>query len=147
MKLNIAPQAYQNMQDHAESDYPKECCGFLYGQEEEIRQLQISRRVVNAREGDQRRRFQIDPKDYQEAEEYALIHDLDLLGVYHSHPDHPAVPSEHDREIAMPWFSYLIISVQDGNVTATRSWRLNERHEFGEEPIEITELLTDKPKT
>lgn len=129
------------MHQHAESDYPNECCGFLYGlADEDQRHVHIVREVENAKEGDQRRRFQINPLDYQKAEKYAIDHDLDLLGVYHSHPDHPAEPSEHDRKVAMPYFSYIIISVQDGKAATTRSWRLNKSQQFDEEPLEINEF-------
>lgn len=128
------------MHEHAEADYPNECCGFFYGQVDgDQRTVRVVQEVNNAKEGDQRRRFQIDPRDYQRAEKYAIDHDLDLLGVYHSHPDHPAEPSEHDRKVAMPYFSYIIISVQDGKTVTTRSWRLNEKQQFDEEPVEIKE--------
>lgn len=137
MKLEIDTEALQKMHNHAEADYPNECCGFFYGLEEEVRQVRIVRKVENAKEGDQSDRFQIDPLDYQEAEKYAIDHDLDLLGVYHSHPDHPAEPSEHDRSVAMPWFSYIIISVNDGEAVSTRSWQLNEERQFEEESVQI----------
>ncbi|NGP87189.1 Mov34/MPN/PAD-1 family protein [Fodinibius halophilus] len=140
MKLVLNESPLKKMHAHAEADYPNECCGFFYGQADEIRTVTTVREVKNAKEGDQRRRFQISPRDYQQAEKFALEHDLDLLGVYHSHPDHPAEPSEHDRKVAMPWFSYIIISVQDGKATTTRSWRLNEDRQFEEESIEQTEL-------
>lgn len=145
MKLEISPQALQKMHEHAEADYPNECCGFFYGLEGEVRQARIARKVENAKEGDQRRRFQIDPRDYQQAEKYAIDHDLDLLGVYHSHPDHPAEPSEHDRKVAMPWFSYIIISVRDGKAVATRSWQLNKKRQFEEESVKTKEFSTKQP--
>ncbi len=143
MKLHISKEAMHKMQRHAEATYPNECCGFFYGLEGEVRQVRIVRPVENAKEGDQRDRFQIDPKDYQEAEKHAIEHDLDLLGVYHSHPDHPAEPSEHDRSVALPWFSYIIISVQDGKAIESRSWQLNNKRQFEEESVQIK----DFPKT
>lgn len=139
MKLEISTHVLQDIQRHAEEAYPNECCGFFYGLEgnEDTRRVRIARNVDNAKEGDQRRRFRIDPQDYQKAEKYAVDQDLDLLGVYHSHPDHPAKPSEHDRKVAMPWFSYIIISVQNGSAENVRSWRLNEEREFEEEQVKI----------
>lgn len=134
------------METHAESGYPNEICGFFYGLEGDVRQVRFAHEVENAKEGDQSRRFQIDPLDYQKAEQYAIDHDLDLLGVYHSHPDHPAEPSEHDRKVAMPWFSYIIISVQDGEAVSTRSWQLNDERKFDEEQIDINEFSTKKTK-
>ena len=70
-----------------------------------------------------------------QAERYAADQDLDLLGVYHSHPNHPAIPSEHDRIAAQPFFSYVIVSVRDGIIDHTRSWRLNDASQFDEEPL------------
>lgn len=147
MKLLITQKALKVMQEHAEGYYPNECCGFFYGRDEEdVRKVTLAREVANAKEGDQSNRFRIDPGDYQKAEKYALEHDLDLLGVYHSHPDHPAEPSEHDRKVAMPYFSYIIISVQDGEAVATRSWQLNNDRRFDEESIE-TNLFSEQQKT
>lgn len=137
MKLFINEETLNDMREHAETDYPNECCGFFFGLDNgEKREISLARSVSNVKEGDQRRRFQIDPKDYRDAEKYALKNDLDLLGVYHSHPDHPAEPSEHDRKVAMPYFSYIIISVQNGEAADTRSWQLNEERQFDEELIE-----------
>ena len=138
--LVINEEALEVMQTHAEEYYPNECCGFFFGTEGEERKITLARKVTNAKEGDQRRRFQIDPKDYQEAERFALKKDLDLLGVYHSHPDHPAEPSEHDRKVAMPVFSYIILSVQNGEAVATRSWQLNSDRQFEEESVKIKSL-------
>lgn len=142
MKLEISNEALRKMHQHAEADYPNECCGFFYGLEGDIRQVRIAQEVENAKEGDQSDRFQIDPLDYQKAEKYAIDHDLDLLGVYHSHPDHPADPSEHDRKVALPFFSYIIISVHDGKAASTRSWQLNKERQFEEESIEVKEFST-----
>ena len=90
----------------------------------------------NAKEGDKRRRFEISGLDYIKAEQYALDNDLDLLGVFHSHPNHPAIPSEHDLRQAIPFFSYIIVSVYDEKTLAVTSWRLNEEAgEFEEEKV------------
>lgn len=115
--------------------FPDECCGFLYGHEDSNgrRFVTQARMVKNAKEGDKRRRFEISPHDYLEAEKYAEEQQLELLGVYHSHPNHPAIPSEHDRAAAQPFFSYLIISVNNKEPGAIRSWRLNDDGVFEEE--------------
>jgi proteasome lid subunit RPN8/RPN11 len=116
--------------------YPDECCGFLFGFEKDgERSITQILTVNNAKEGDKRRRFEIAPKDYMKAEQYADMHQLQLLGVYHSHPNHPAIPSEHDRVAAQPFFSYLIVSVMNGTISHYRSWRLNDAHFFEEEKI------------
>lgn len=122
------------VQDAVEA-YPNECCGFLYGNEDSNgrRFITQARVVTNAKDGDKRRRFEISPHDYLEAERYAEEQQIELLGVYHSHPDHPAIPSEHDRAAAQPFFSYLIISVNNKEPGAIRSWRLNDDFRFEEE--------------
>lgn len=119
--------------------FPDECCGFLFGQEDArgfraITEIQV---VNNAKEGDKRRRFAIAPLDYIKAEQYAEDNQLQLLGVYHSHPNHPAIPSEHDRVAAQPWFSYVIVSVLEGKPDALRSWRLNDEDQFEEENVGV----------
>jgi proteasome lid subunit RPN8/RPN11 len=114
--------------------FPDECCGFLYGHEDHgQRFITEARTASNVKEGDKRRRFEIAPHDYLEAEKYAEEHQLELLGVYHSHPNHPAVPSEHDRAAAQPFFSYVIISVNEKEPGPIRSWRLNDDWQFEEE--------------
>lgn len=141
MKIELTPAALKTIHEHAERDYPNECCGFLYGEESEVRRITLARPVGNSKEGDQRRRFQIDPNDYRKAELYAAEHDLDLLGVYHSHPDHPAEPSEHDLKQALPFFSYIIVSVREGESDTTTSWRLDDEGQFEEEIITQRSLV------
>ena len=130
----IEPKARQLMTADAVKTFPDECCGFLFGIEKRDDRFITDILIVNnTKEGDKRRRFEISPKDYLKAEQYAENNDLQLLGIYHSHPNHPAVPGEHDRVAAQPWFSYIIISVRNKDVSAIRSWRLNEHHQFEEE--------------
>lgn len=145
-KVYIEKDVLEKMHEHAEQTYPDECCGFMYGeyQEDGPRSVYRVRPVSNAKEGDKSNRFQIDPLDYQKAERFALQNNLDLVGVYHSHPDHPAEPSQHDLKQAMPVFSYVIISVQNGVTDHTRSWKLNEQKEFQEEKV-FEKII--KPKT
>ena len=108
-----------------ESDYPNEGCGFLFGLDNHrVRHITQMIAVENQSTGDQRREFFIDPHDYLEAERYAEKNSLQLLGIFHSHPDQPAVPSAHDLEFAQPWFSYFIHSIQKGKMAGTRSYRL-----------------------
>jgi proteasome lid subunit RPN8/RPN11 len=134
--LIIHAKAKQEMVADATAAFPDECCGFFFGEEtSEGRIIKVARPVINAKEGDKRRRFAISPKDYLAAERFADQQQLQLLGVYHSHPNHPAIPSEHDRVAAQPWFSYIIISVMNGKADAIRSWQLNEVNQFEEELI------------
>ncbi|MFI5156000.1 MAG: Mov34/MPN/PAD-1 family protein [Chitinophagales bacterium] len=125
--------------------FPDECCGFFFGREtlENDRQITDMLVVVNSKPGDKTRRFEISPLDYLKAEQYAIDKNLLLLGVYHSHPNHPAIPSEHDRKSAQPWFSYVIISIMNGEFANLRSWVINNESIFEEEKItdyQITQI-------
>lgn len=131
----LEPHIEQLVLEDARQAFPDECCGFLFGTETRGKRLIQDILVVNnAKEGDKRRRFEISPRDYLRAERFAEEKGLNLLSVYHSHPKHPAIPSEHDRVAAQPFFSYLIVSVQEDGQTHIRSWRLNDQHQFDPEP-------------
>ena len=130
----IESQAKQLMTADAVKTFPDECCGFLFGLEKKDDRVITDILIVNnAKEGDKKRRFEISAKDYMRAEQYADENNFQLLGIYHSHPNHPAIPSEHDRIAAQPWFSYIIISIINKDIDAIRSWRLNENVQFEEE--------------
>ncbi len=150
----IDPRIKQLLIEDALNTFPDECCGFLFGREERDGTRHIIDILVvdNAKEGDKTRRFEISPQDYMAAETHALDHDWTLLGIYHSHPKHPAIPSETDRKSAQPYFSYVIISVIDADAALPtgagadrsvagkytvefRSWLLNEEQQFEEEEI------------
>ena len=136
LPLDIDPQALKAMTDHAEAAFPNECCGFFYGSEDgNVRAVTTSTEVTNSKEGDQRRRFAISDMDYLRAERHAAKERLTLLGVYHSHPLHPAIPSEHDLAVALPYFSYIIVSVQPEGAAHVRSWQLDDSRQFDEEHI------------
>jgi cysteine synthase B len=118
---------------HAERAYPDECCGALLGRAPD--RVEALLPVDNASDG-ARRRFLIGPDDYRRAEMRAIETGRDLLGFYHSHPDHPAVPSAFDRDHAWPNFSYVIVPVAAGAAGAPRSWRLRpDRIGFTEETV------------
>jgi proteasome lid subunit RPN8/RPN11 len=138
----LHPDAEKVVRTHGQETYPYECCGFLYGKEtEDGREILKAVRADNDQEDNQERRFQISPKQYMHAERKAAELGLDLLGIYHSHPDHPARPSEHDRKQAMPFFSYFIVSVQKGEARQLTSWVLNPEFQFEEEDIKILENI------
>ena len=128
----------EEISQHGEATFPNECCGFLYGDEQSGRVVNLSIPITNSKEGDQRRRFEISPFDYMKAEQFALENNTQLLGIYHSHPNHPAIASEHDLAKAMPFFSYVIISVMDGKYAEVKSWKLSdEKRVFHEEIVKI----------
>ena len=92
--------------------------------------------LINRRDDSPRNRFSITPEDFRAAERAASERGLDLLGWYHSHPDHPARPSEFDREHAWPWYSYVIVSVDKGVSKDLTSWQLeDDRSKFVPEDV------------
>ncbi|MEZ5004727.1 MAG: M67 family metallopeptidase [Chitinophagales bacterium] len=133
------------MRKHSIEDFPNESCGFMYGYETETeRVVTIARPVINSKEGDQKRRFEISPFDYMKAEAFALQKNLTLLGVYHSHPQHPAIASVHDLKSAMPFFSYVIYSVMNAKIDDVKSWQLKDNgEEFYEEEVRLIILNTE----
>jgi len=122
-------------------DYPNETCGALLGSEREDRRVVHSLfPLANRREDSPRNRFAITADDFRDAERAALDQRLDVVGWYHSHPDHPARPSEFDREHAWPWYSYVIVSVAAGEPREMTSWLLaDDRSEFHPEEISAQE--------
>ena len=134
--LEIDPKLMAEIHAHGEAAYPEEGAGFLLGTDGEVRQVLRIWPLENSREADARHnRYLISPKEYMQGELEAERLNLTLLGVFHSHPDHPNQPSEFDREWAQPFFSYVITSVEKGQALASRSWRLLEdRSAFVEEP-------------
>ena len=126
----------EQMSKDALINFPHECCGFFFGSEDvDVRLITYLMQANNISKEDKHRRFSISPEDYIRAENYAWENKLTLLGIYHSHPDHPAIPSELDRLAAQPFFSYVIISVTRNIILGLRSWRLNDQNQFEEEII------------
>jgi proteasome lid subunit RPN8/RPN11 len=134
--LVVPGHLIEQMNVHVEKAYPEEGAGFLIGAEGEVREIMA---LSNSREdGARHNRFLFTPEDYLKAEMKAEGLGLDLIGVFHSHPDCPNVPSEYDREWAQPFFSYIITRVDNGKAVNSRSWRLVEdRSKYEEEDIEI----------
>lgn len=137
--LRLSHELLARIHDNGEQAYPEEGAGFMFGTDGESRTVTSILSLSNAREDAARRnRYLFTPADYMKAEVEADRLGLALLGVFHSHPDHPNRPSEFDREWAQPYFSYIITSVNSGKALESRSWRLAEdRTEFHEERIQI----------
>jgi proteasome lid subunit RPN8/RPN11 len=118
---------------HGRETYPDECCGALIGTDGVVVEAYA---LPNTTEEGPRRRFLVRPSDYRHAEARASEAKQDLLGFYHSHPDHPAEPSQYDLDHAWPFFSYVIVSVREGEARELRSWRLrDDRSAFDEESV------------
>jgi proteasome lid subunit RPN8/RPN11 len=136
--LSLTNEILSQIHAHGEASYPEEGAGLLLGKADGDRKQVTSLRTFdNAREQSARHnRYLLTPQDYLQGEREAARLGLDILGVFHSHPDHPNHPSEYDREWAMPWLSYIITSVQAGRAVESRSWTLNEdRSQFEQEII------------
>ena len=141
--IKLTPKVEEAIKNHGEEAFPNECCGFLFGNESDGRVIDLSTRVENNKEGDQRRRFEISPFDYMKAEQYAIENNTTLLGVYHSHPNHPAIASVHDLAKAMPYFSYVIVSIMEGKYKDVKSWKLfDEKRKFYEEQVLISKPIS-----
>ena len=118
---------------HGEQTYPHECCGALVGANG---QVTAAVALPNTTEEGPRRRFLVRPSDYRVAEAQASERGGELLGFYHSHPDHPARPSQYDLDHAWPNFAYVIVAVASGTAGDMTVWYLNEdRSRFGEGTI------------
>ena len=141
MTLFLSKALLAKIAEHGEQAYPDEGAGFLLGHGDAERVIHDLLFAANKREISARsRRYLIDPREYMDAEMESERRGLDLVGVFHSHPDHPNAPSEYDREWAQPVFSYVITSIRAGKAGESRSWRLDDcRNEFVEEEIQITD--------
>src|SRR6202022_3608420 len=115
---------------HGEETYPHECCGALVGRDNFVNAVVA---LPNTTEEGPRRRFLVRPSDYQQAERRSAELGGELLGFYHSHPDHPARPSQYDLDHAWPTFSYVIVSVAQGRAGDMTVWWLKaDRSSFEE---------------
>ena len=124
----------EHIHEHAKEAYPEECAGALVGMNLDGMKIVVDVwRAKNTHEEERGRRFLIEPLKIKEFEERAAERDMDVLGFYHSHPDHPAEPSDYDREHAWPTYSYVIASVGKGGVTEMRSWVLKDNRSGYEE--------------
>jgi proteasome lid subunit RPN8/RPN11 len=139
MSLKLTTQQIEQIRQHGEQTYPEECGGLLLGViENGARVIRETLPLENVRKDSRHNRVELSPLDYARAEREAAKKDLGVWGYYHSHPDHPAIPSGFDLEHApfIEW-SYVIISVQGGRAAEVRAWTLrDDRSQFDEEIIE-----------
>ena len=141
MALVLGPAVHDAIRRHGVEAYPHECCGALIGRDGQITEAFA---LANTTDEGPRRRFLVRPSDYQEAERRASTLGAELLGFYHSHPDHPAAPSQYDLDHAWPFFSYVIVSVRAGVPEDMTSWRLrDDRSAFDEEALSYGQQDSD----
>ncbi|MCH7587824.1 MAG: M67 family metallopeptidase [Chloroflexi bacterium] len=137
--IQIPAEFFAQIQENGEEHYPEEGAGLLLGKVHgEIRIVEQVLPLENRfQPGARHNRYMIEPQDMLLAEEKADELGLEIIGVFHSHPDHPARPSEYDRQRALPWYSYIITKVTDRLAIESRSWRLTDERIFNEEQLQI----------
>ena len=134
--ITIPVSLLRQIYDHAEASYPNECCGLMVGAMGKDKTVHAFRTCRNLNEERARDRYDMDPLDMLGVEREFGNGPWDIVGIYHSHPDHPSRPSQTDTDRAWPDYSYVIISVQKGTVASAQSWVLNEgERKFYEEPL------------
>jgi proteasome lid subunit RPN8/RPN11 len=148
-QLKISPELADKIRGHGAQTYPHECCGALLGRDTEVADRRVYREIhalhplVNRRDDSPTNRFSVTSQDVLDAEKAARQQGLEVVGWYHSHPDHPARPSQYDRDHAWPWYSYIIVSVANRIPEEMTSWRLaDDRTEFECEEIGLQRVAS-----
>ena len=140
--IRLDADAISAISRHARRAYPEECCGALLGKTDNgaVRVMRIER-IENSSREQRRRRYAVAPLEYARVERAADAAGLSVLGFYHSHPDHPAVPSEYDREHGLPFFHYVILAVGPESSGEIASYVLSEdRGVFEREELVVSAL-------
>lgn len=150
--IRISDEAWQVMVSHAESQYPNECCGAMLGSREKSGggvEASVEKKIVlampleNAYEGAQADRYEIRPEDLLKVDREARKRGLDLIGIYHSHPDCEAYFSKTDLENSCPWYSFVVLAVMQGRFDHANSFLPNAEQTHAEPE----ELVTPASKT
>jgi proteasome lid subunit RPN8/RPN11 len=139
--LRLSKSQDEQIRREAAEVYPNECCGIIYGViHDGVRVVHSLEAVPNVFDEEERyHRFSISGAQLMKAERQAGERNELVLGFYHSHPDHPARPSEYDRQHAWPFYSYVIVAVEKRTPRDVTSWQLNEQSEqFDRQAIEIS---------
>jgi proteasome lid subunit RPN8/RPN11 len=138
MTLVLFTTLESEIRKQLELAYPEEGCGLLLGRVEGERKIVVhAEGAKNNKESERTRRYLIGPEEYERISKLALSQNLEILGIYHSHPDHPSRPSDFDRDAAWPWYSYIVVAVAKGVSKELTSWTLaSDRSRFDVEQIE-----------
>lgn len=139
--IRIDPEAWRVMVEHARQAYPAECCGLLLGSAEgDHRRMREAVPCRNVWEGDQKDRFRIDPEEQLRVQSGARQRGLDLLGVYHSHPDSEAYFSRTDLENSCPWYANVVLSVRQGEFAGAACFNVDfDQTTATAEPFELAD--------
>ncbi len=124
--IRIEREPWQAMTAHARKTYPNECCGAMLGTTDgETKQVREAIALENAFEGAQAARYELRPEDLLAADRAARERGMDLIGIYHSHPDCDAYFSATDLRNSCPWYSFVVLSIQKGDFNHANSWLPN----------------------
>ncbi len=136
--IRLSEEQIEAIRTHGVQEFPHECCGVILGDlESGVKVVRELRPLPNVHEDGHERRYLVSPDTM-----FALLQEerrtkRKILGFYHSHPDHPALPSVYDRDWASPWYTYIIVSVMQRNPEAMTAWQLDDdRQNFLPDPIE-----------
>ena len=136
--IHLSEAQVEAIRAHGVQEFPHECCGVILGDlASGVKVVRELRPLPNVHEDGHERRYLVSPDAM-----FALLQEerrtkRKILGFYHSHPDHPALPSVYDRDWASPWYTYIIVSVMQGNPEAMTAWQLDDdRQNFLPDPIE-----------
>ncbi|MBD0385612.1 MAG: M67 family metallopeptidase [Nostoc sp. C3-bin3] len=148
--IRLSQEHLQTIRIHAESTYPDECCGIIMGYlasegkivvevipTENAWNTEAAAEFLGEHTAESKRRqYAIAPQVMLKTQREARDRSFNIIGIFHSHPDHPAIPSECDRLYAWQGYSYIIVSVQNGKAGELQSWSLDDHHQFQAEAIE-----------
>lgn len=124
--IRIEPEAWQEMVRHARSTFPNECCGAMLGVldgDEKIVKSAVP--MENAHQGPQEERYELRPEDLLRADREARQAGMDLIGIFHSHPDCDAYFSQTDLKNSCPWYSFVVLSIKNGEFDHANSYLPN----------------------
>ena len=150
--IQLNTQNLQIIFTHAESTYPEECCGAIVGEQSQESKTVVeviptqnawNRETTDFPSSDQshgrERRYTIAPREMLQLQKYSREKNLNIIGIFHSHPDYPATPSEFDRSCAWQEYSYIIVSVIQGRAGEINSWVLDDNSQFQQEEVRVEE--------
>ena len=124
--IQIEPEAWRVMVSHAQATYPNECCGAMIGTVDgDVKTVKIGLAIENAFTGVQHERYELRPEDLMKADKEARARGMDLIGIFHSHPDCDAYFSETDLKNSCPWYSFVVLSIYKGEFHHANSFLPN----------------------
>ena len=131
--IRIEAEPWADMVAHARESYPNECCGAMIGSiDGEVKAVTLAQPLENAYSGEQGARYELRPEDLLEADKKARAAGLDLIGIFHSHPDCDAYFSKTDLENSCPWYSFVVLSVKGGKFDHANSFLPNAEQTVAE---------------